>query len=141
MSRQILPTVSETFQVALTTCEDWLSSDEGMEAQKSEYVRRLAELKQVSGPAKMRRDESQNRSAAIASLKATYNKFRLQAMSSDQKYAHIEAAEKQKILTAATEGEEWLEPLVRQQVCVFFFFHRSSVLPSSFISRFQCAWS
>jgi heat shock protein 4 len=93
-----------------------LSSDEGMEAQKSEYVRRLSELKQVSGPAKMRRDESQNRSAAIASLKATYNKFRLQAMSSDQKYAHIEAAEKQKILTAATEGEEWLEPLVRQQV-------------------------
>lgn len=101
--------VADRFNTQLNEAEDWLSSDEGYSAQKSEYVRKLSDLKSVSDPIKFRKNDSQNRSASVSSFRSSLTKYRLQASSPDAKFAHIDAAEKAKVLNLVAEGEAWLE--------------------------------
>jgi heat shock protein 4 len=105
------------FQKQLDAAESWLDEvrDQDTPVQKSDYVRKLAELKAVTDPAERRRGEQKNRAEAISALKSAATKYRLQAVSPDAKFAHIEANEKAKIVAAVDELESWLQGAVQKQ--------------------------
>ena len=111
----VLPATVATLNTACTDAEDWLSTDEGMNALKAEYAARLAALKAISDPIKFRKTDAEARPLAQSQLKAAFQKYQLQATSQDVKYAHIDAADKGRILTTIAEGEAWLAATAAKQ--------------------------
>lgn len=115
LSEFITPAAADAFSAQLLEVDDWLMTDEGCSAKKSEYVRRLADLKAVVDPVIRRQQEKSNRDQYVSALQQALTKYRMQAMSADQKFAHIEAAEKQKVLAACDETESWLSTKLSEQ--------------------------
>ena len=70
----------------------------------------------------------------------TNGRFKMQATSPDPKFAHIDAADKGKIIANIAEGEAWLEATQQKQVCCLPPFHTSMFLdsqPQSLTSLFE----
>lgn len=87
--------------------EDWLY-DEGYEAQKSEFKKRLTELKKYGDPCENRLWEDTHRGEWVAHLKSEIGHWSNLADSKDEKYAHIEEEERNKVKTACAAADEWL---------------------------------
>jgi len=99
--------VKAAFLETLMTTEDWLY-DEGFDAQKSEFVNRIQELRKVGDPIQQRAFEAMNRENAVQKLKSVIGKYQTAASSEDEKYSHIEAEERAKVATLCTETDAWL---------------------------------
>jgi heat shock protein 4 len=97
----------KTFSAALETMEQWLYN-EGIDAQKSEYVNRLKQLKEIGDAFTRRKYESENRNAFAEGLRSSIQKFVQFASSTDEKYAHIPAADREKVLQDCATAEQWL---------------------------------
>ena len=106
-----------SFGKQLDAAEQWLDEvrDQEVAPQKSDYVRKLAELKALGEPAQRRRGESKNRGSSVSALKSALTKYRLQAASPDAKYAHIDAADKARITAECETVEAWLQTATGQQ--------------------------
>ncbi|KAL1405990.1 adenyl-nucleotide exchange factor sse1 [Vanrija albida] len=99
----------------LSEAEDWLYTEEGEDATKSAYVSRLDALKKIGDQISTRYRENEDRPRAAAALRETCNEFLSQAQNGEEKYAHIEAADKEKVIEKAANTLSWLEnQLVRQ---------------------------
>lgn len=97
---------------ALNAAEDWLYND-GSDAQKSEYKRKLEELKVHSAAAIGRHQESQGRGAAIVALQSTLANYAQWANNiKDEKYAHIDANERKQVLDEVGKVEGWLSTVI-----------------------------
>ncbi|PPQ97892.1 hypothetical protein CVT26_013064 [Gymnopilus dilepis] len=104
-----------TLLAALSEAEDWLYTPEGEEATKSAYVARLDALHKLGDPIAFRYKEVDERKKAAASLRETLNLYMSQATSSDEKFAHIDAKDKQSVVEKVATVQKWLEDqLVRQ---------------------------
>ena len=87
--------------------EDWLYND-GYDAQKSEYVSKLDELKKIGNKLIMRLTEEKGRKAVCDALRSQIEACREFVKSSDEKYAHISDEDKDKVREAVKTAEEWL---------------------------------
>lgn len=76
--------------------QDWLY-DEGEDQTKSVYVEKLAGLRGQGEPIETRYVEAGVRRPAAEKLRGTANAYLNAAQSPDARYAHIDAADKQKV--------------------------------------------
>lgn len=97
----------DAFLGQLMTAEEWLNND-GLEAQKSEYKKKLDELHVHGNPIKQREYEEHNRETAIRTLKSVTAASQQFAASKEEKYAHITEDERKKVLAEVEKVEQWL---------------------------------
>lgn len=100
---------------ALAQAEEWLYSEEGEDALKSAYVSRLDALKALGDPITFRYRETEDRPRSIAALRETLNLYMGQATSTDDKYAHIDAGDKQSVVEKVATVQKWLEDQIARQ--------------------------
>jgi len=105
----VQPTEKQQLLKGLQEAEDWLYTEEGEDATKSAYVSRLDALKAIGDPIVFRYKEVDERKKSIANLRETLNNYMSQATSSDEKYAHIDETEKQKVVEKVATIQKWLE--------------------------------
>ncbi|OCF37659.1 heat shock 70kDa protein 4 [Kwoniella heveanensis BCC8398] len=99
----------------LQEAEDWLYSEEGEDATKSAYVQRLDALKVKGDPIALRWSENDARPKAAAALRETLNTYLSAAQGGEEKYSHIDEADKTKVIEKCATTQQWLEDqLVRQ---------------------------
>jgi len=99
---------------AFKEAEDWLEGD-GFDGQKSEYVSRLEELAKKGDPVYRRKREAEGRGELVERLKSAIGKYSNFASSTDEKYSHIEDADKKKIAKLANEIDQWLAQSLSKQ--------------------------
>uniref|UniRef100_A0ACD5TQN1 Uncharacterized protein n=1 Tax=Avena sativa TaxID=4498 RepID=A0ACD5TQN1_AVESA len=104
----------ETLMAKLQEVEDWLYED-GEDETKGVYLAKLEELKKVGGPIELRYKESKERGPALEQLAYCIRSFREAALSNDQKFDHIDIAEKQKVVNECSALESWLIEKKQQQ--------------------------
>ncbi|XP_057527146.1 heat shock 70 kDa protein 15-like isoform X2 [Amaranthus tricolor] len=110
----VTPSEKEEFIARLQEVEDWLYED-GEDETKSVYVAKLKELKTQGDPIEERYREHTDRGSIINQLVYCINSYREAAASNDSKFDHIDISEKQKVLTACVEAENWLREKQQQQ--------------------------
>ncbi|KAI8072222.1 heat shock protein 70 family [Gilbertella persicaria] len=108
LSEYIDPSVKDKFAEDLNAIVDWIY-DEGYDAPKSVYVEKLDELKKIGNPVVERFRESEERPHAERSLRETMHRLTQEAMSSDEKYAHIAPHEKQDIVERCERAGRWMD--------------------------------
>lgn len=100
---------------ALQQAEDWLYSDEGEDATKSQYVARLEQLTLIGNPIKFRQRESECRPRAERELRETISSFSQRAQANDPKYAHLTQSDLEPVFTKCAEAEKWIGDLAAKQ--------------------------
>lgn len=106
----------EEFLSQLTVTEEWLYND-GLEVSKSEYKKRLTDLKVVSDGALSRQWEQNHRQEYCNTLKRAANDFKAWAVSAekDAKFAHITEADRKKVVSEADAALAWLDAELTKQ--------------------------
>ncbi|KAK2460197.1 hypothetical protein APHAL10511_007788 [Amanita phalloides] len=111
----VQPAEKQALLAALAEAEEWVYSEEGEDAPKSAYVTRLDALKTLGDPITARYRETEDRPKSIAALRETLNTYLNQATSADEKFAHIDAADKQRVVEKVANIQKWLEDTVARQ--------------------------
>ncbi|KAI8334293.1 heat shock protein 70 family [Chlamydoabsidia padenii] len=106
--------VKDQFAQDLNTVVDWIY-DEGDDQPKSVYVEKLDALKVIGTPVVERYREAEERPRAAQSLRDTIQRVTQEAMSGDDKYAHIPAQDKQDIVDRGDRARRWLDEQVAKQ--------------------------
>jgi hypothetical protein len=104
----------EAFVDLCRKAENWLDGD-GWDAQKSQYVKELEELKKVGGPIQKRKWESENRSSTADALKHACLKYQRWVSNNEEKYAHITPEKRSEVDAKAKEVDNWLVTALIQQ--------------------------
>lgn len=110
----VLEADKDAFYSQLNEAEDWLYG-EGAQATKQAYQEKLAQLKKVGEPIRLRRREDEDRDHSADMLREAIKNASLLAQSTDPKYEHISQEERQKVLNKAKEIGESIMPKVEQQ--------------------------
>lgn len=100
---------------ALSEAEDWLYTEEGEDSTKSVYTARLDALKNLGDPIAKRCQEHDERAKSVYLLRETLNTYLAQATSTDEKYSHIDEADKQKVVEKCVLEEQWLKDMEARQ--------------------------
>ncbi|EGO00373.1 hypothetical protein SERLA73DRAFT_89344 [Serpula lacrymans var. lacrymans S7.3] len=99
----------------LQDAEDWLYSEEGEDATKSAYVGKLDSLKVVGDPIVLRYRQYEDRPRSISELRASLNDYLAQATSLDEKFAHIDEKDKQRVVEKCATIQKWLDDQIARQ--------------------------
>ncbi|CAN6349870.1 unnamed protein product [Urochloa humidicola] len=110
----VTPEEKEGLIATLQEVEDWLYED-GEDETKGVYIAKLEELKKSGDPIEARYKESMERGSAVEQLVYCIHSFREAALSTDQKFEHIDISEKQKVINECSEAENWLREKQQQQ--------------------------
>lgn len=106
----------EKYLAALNEQEEWLYSDEGEEAKKSDYVSRLDVLHKIGDPIMQRWKENEERPRAASALRDTIAMFMNAVEGGDAKYDHLTDDDKTKVVEKCATIEKWLsDNLIRVQ--------------------------
>lgn len=105
----------ETLLKGLSEAEDWLYTEEGEDAQKSAYVSKLDALRKIGDQITLRFKDTEARPRAAAALREVVNHFLDQAQNGAEQFAHIEEAEKQKVIEKCATTQHWLEDQLARQ--------------------------
>ncbi|KAI8364046.1 heat shock protein 70 family [Choanephora cucurbitarum] len=108
LSDYIDASIKDKFAQDLSDVVDWIY-DEGYDAPKSVYVEKLEALKKIGNPVVERYREAEERPHAERSLRETIQRLTTEAMSSDDKYSHIPAHEKQDIVERCERAGRWMD--------------------------------
>lgn len=108
------PSIKDKFVSDLNAVVDWIY-DEGDDQPKSVYVEKLESLKKVGNPVIERYRDAEERPVAERSLRATLQRLTEEAMSTDEKYSHIPAQEKQDIVDRCDRARRWLDDILAKQ--------------------------
>jgi len=76
--------------------------------EKAKYDGKLNELKASFSPCEVRYKESESRPVSIDNLKMTISRFEAFAVSEEEQYAHIEAAERATVKAEVEKASSWL---------------------------------
>lgn len=87
--------------------ENWLYG-EGEDVTKSVYQAKLEDLQKLGEPAVVRKREAEERPEALRALVDAISHWQTEATSTDDKYSHIEKADKDKILADVAAARDWL---------------------------------
>jgi heat shock protein 4 len=104
----------EEMSARLQETEDWLYED-GEDEIKSVYTAKLAELKKLGDPLETRQREEELRGPAYRDLIYCIASFRDAAQSKDPKFDHIDATDKEKVISECNKAEEWFKDKKQQQ--------------------------
>ncbi|WWD17682.1 hypothetical protein CI109_102123 [Kwoniella shandongensis] len=99
----------------LQEAEDWLYSEEGEDATKSAYVSKLDALKTTGDAIVLRWKESEDRPKAAAALRESLNLYLSQAQGGDEKFSHIEEADRTKVIEKCATIQQWLDDYLARQ--------------------------
>ena len=104
----------ESFLTKLNAEEEWLYND-GFDSQKSEYKKRIADLKVVGDAIVHRQEETHNRDTHVATLKSAIGHYSQWAATNDEKHAHISAEERKKVVEECAAADQWLASALSAQ--------------------------
>jgi len=99
-------TERDTLSKLADETENWLYGD-GEDVTKSAYQGKLDELQKLGEPIVLRKREHEERPEAIKSLVDTISHWQTEASSTDEKYSHIDKADKDKILADVAAARDW----------------------------------
>eukprot|EP01086_Lenisia_limosa_P010582 TRINITY_DN3503_c0_g1_i2.p1 TRINITY_DN3503_c0_g1~~TRINITY_DN3503_c0_g1_i2.p1 ORF type:complete len:827 (+),score=361.42 TRINITY_DN3503_c0_g1_i2:171-2483(+) len=111
------PSVIDEFRTFLNSTEDWLYED-GEDAPKGAYSKKLKELHAFGDPVVSRKDASEKIPVAFKGLTKHCNEWLLLANTEEEKYAHITAEERgkvEKLCNACLQYREDTEAKLAQQ--------------------------
>lgn len=112
----IQPEEKEKYLAALNEQEEWLYSEEGEDAKKSDYVSRLEALHKIGDPVMQRWKENEERPRAASALRDTIAMFNNAVQGGDAKYEHLSEADRTKVIEKCATAEKWLsDNLIRVQ--------------------------
>ena len=114
LSEYLVTEVKEKFLQDCSEIEEWLY-DAGADAQKSEVKAKLAALKTVGEAAKKREFEFVQRDETLLVLKNAIGRWEKLAASEEEKYSHIDAAERKKVTDACTAADQLLATDLQKQ--------------------------
>jgi heat shock protein 4 len=104
------------FSAMLESYENWLY-EEGFDATKSVYVKKLVELKKMGNPIDNRQYEARNRPNAMSALQKTIEKYTswLNTSSGDENYAHITEEELATCSDKVDKASAWMYDMLDRQ--------------------------
>jgi heat shock protein 4 len=106
----------DKYLIALNEQEEWLYSDDGEDAKKSDYVSRLDKLHKIGDPIMQRWKENEERPKAASALRDTIAMFNNAVQGGDAKYEHLSDADRTKVIEKCATAEKWLsDNLIRVQ--------------------------
>lgn len=100
--------VKDSLKAALQQAEDWLYTEEGEDASKSQYVARLAELTAIGDPIKLRQREAEDRPRAERVLRETIADYMQRAQGGDARYTHLSEADLQTVIEKCAAADKWI---------------------------------
>ena len=98
----------DALRAAASASEEWLYTEEGEEANKSQYVERLDALKALGDPIHLRYREHEERPRASAHLREVLSGFQSKATSGDAKFAHLAEKDLQTVIETCANAEAWI---------------------------------
>jgi len=108
------PKEKEQLKALLTSAEDWLYGD-GFESTKSQYAKKIDELRVVGDKMEKRLTESEGRPAAIDALKKQIEKWKGLVSKYTEDNTHIEEEERDTVRKELRTTEDWLYDMISQQ--------------------------
>jgi len=104
------------FSTKLESFENWLYED-GFDANKSAFVKKLEELKQLGNPIENRQYEARTRPNANTMLQKTIEKYTswLNSSQGDEKYAHITDEERANCSDKLDKASAWMYDMLDKQ--------------------------
>ncbi|MBW0476557.1 hypothetical protein O181_016272 [Austropuccinia psidii MF-1] len=99
----------------LQKAEDWLYSEEGEDATKSQYVSRLEKLATIGNPIKLRQREAEDRPRAERLFRESISDYMQRAQSGDPKYAHLSEKDLQTAIEKCAAAEKWIGDVSAKQ--------------------------
>jgi len=109
----VKPQDKEVFMTALTAAEEWLYDT--YDAETTDFIDKLDELKVHGEPIIYRRNEQQSRAEWVPHIQQTIQNYRTAAQSPSEDYAHIAAEKKEQVVSDCNATEAWLQALLLQQ--------------------------
>jgi hypothetical protein len=107
LSKYGLPEDVKRLSKMLEETRDWLYGD-GESQSKSVYVERLKALQAVGDPICFRKAEADGRPVAFRDMESALYQWEAFPSTTDEKYSHIELADRDKISARCKEVREWL---------------------------------
>jgi len=117
---QLAPFCTEAEKTALSSMlenvENWLYED-GFDAMKSVYIKKLEDLKKYGNPIENRQYEAKNRPSAMKMLQNTLEKYTswLNTSSGDENYAHITDEERSTCSEKIDKANAWMYDMLDKQ--------------------------
>lgn len=102
------------FSRRLDDMENWLY-DEGEDLEKKVYIEKLEELKKIGDPIAFRANEADRRGPVAESLRTLCRNYLAVAQSDSPQYAHIEAGEKNRVVSECSAALQWLDEKLKLQ--------------------------
>lgn len=104
------------FSTALETDENWLYED-GFDAVKSVYIKKIAELRKHGNPIENRQYEARTRPSAMSMLQKTIEKYTswLNTSSGEEAYEHITDEERTKCSEKLEKASAWMYDMLDKQ--------------------------
>merc|ERR1712023_96475 len=105
---------SASLNSALLETEDWLYGD-GFDSVKSEYKKKLDDLKVVGDKIEFRCVESEGRASAVEGLKKQIELCKNFASNRDEAYSHITDDDRARVTTEVQGAEDWIYEMLGKQ--------------------------
>lgn len=106
------------FRNRLNATEEWLYTDEGYATNKSEFVKRITDLRKTGDPIVLRKWESDHRDEVVNILKSVvvrYQMFISAFEAGDEKFNHIKAEDVKTVKDECTSVDRWLSEKLQKQ--------------------------
>mmetsp|Transcript_62527 Transcript_62527/g.129902 ORF Transcript_62527/g.129902 Transcript_62527/m.129902 type:complete len:847 (+) Transcript_62527:111-2651(+) len=104
-----------SFLAQLEEMENWLYEDEAESANKSMFVGKLQQLKDVGGPAEERYREDELRPLAVEEVQKTVAEYTALAASQEKQYEHIGPEDRAKVQAEVDSVSGWLKSKLDEQ--------------------------
>lgn len=117
---QLAPFCTESekaaFSAMLENFENWLYED-GFDAMKSVYIKKLEDLKKYGNPIESRQYEAKTRPSAMSTLQKTLEKYTswLNKSAGDENYAHITDEERSTCSDKLDKASAWMYDMLDKQ--------------------------
>merc|ERR1712130_798369 len=104
----------ESTKTKLTQMGDWIY-DHGDEANKTQFLEKLKELKDIGDPMAYKKWESEHRDQRVENFKKLVFKYQQWVTTEDEQYAHIKEDQRKIVKKCADDGDAWLmHQLIKQ---------------------------
>merc|ERR1711968_416111 len=103
-----------SLNASLLETEDWLYGD-GFDSVKSEYKKKLDDLKVIGDKIEFRCAESETRANAVDGLKKQVEMCKSFAANRDEAYSHITDDERGRVLSEVKLAEDWIYEMLGKQ--------------------------
>merc|ERR1719204_1705848 len=104
----------EALSAQLTTMEDWVY-EEGDSANKTQFLERLKQLKDIGDPMEYKKWEAEHREGRVGNFKKLVAKYQQWPETTEEKYAHIGEDKRKEVAKFANDADAWLANLLIKQ--------------------------